>query len=352
MDSVLYSWLAAAAVAPFVVMLSCWTLAVFRSYRSDWRLLDIFLYALTCLEVSSSLFGFGYAILGAIRPDLEAPCLFLVWGLTATRVFHLSTVTSLLLDRALACKWPQKYLSSVRHSQVRYHIIVLGVISVFVGVTSVFARLPPAATSPRHCSLHPLDWDVKFSAFLACVYGMLLITGFGCCLVVQAGRFRSRTSYRTTSFSRDSATSRSTASCEESRDLEWAVAASVCWLAYMNQTRTARPKDAIQYRKGHLFEWFVAEQEGLVPRAAPWPNSGRDLHVREGVSLNLQAIHHEWNFVKVVCRKFSDILSFSSTAPSPIASNQAVSLVTTYVRQNTVRNGAASRINAAAQRPQ
>ncbi|GFU82876.1 uncharacterized protein TNCV_266731 [Trichonephila clavipes] len=118
MDSVLYSWLAAAAVAPFVVILSCWTLAVFRSYRSDWRLLDIFLYALACMEMISALFSFGYSILGAIRPALEAPCRFIIWGLTATRVFHLSAVTSLLLDRALASKWPSTYRSSVRHSQV------------------------------------------------------------------------------------------------------------------------------------------------------------------------------------------------------------------------------------------
>ncbi|GFR00562.1 uncharacterized protein TNCT_564222 [Trichonephila clavata] len=229
MDSVLYSWLAAAAVAPFVVILSCWTLAVFRSYRSDWRLLDIFLYALACMEMISALFSFGYSILGAIRPALEAPCRFIIWGLTATRVFHLSAVTSLLLDRALASKWPSTYRSSVRHSQVRYHVIVLAIISVFVGVTSVFARLPSATNS---CSLHPLDWDIKFSAFLSCVYALLLITGFGCCFAVQASRFRSRSSYRT-SCSRDSGTSNSSGSCDETRDLEWAVVASICWLSYM-----------------------------------------------------------------------------------------------------------------------
>ncbi|GBM14362.1 hypothetical protein AVEN_55352-1 [Araneus ventricosus] len=229
MDSVLYSWLAAAAVAPFVVILSCWTLAVFRSYRPDWRLLDIFLYALVCMEVASALFSFGYSILEAIRPALEAPCRFIIWGLTATRVFHLSAVTSLLLDRALASKWPNTYRSSVRHSQVRYHVIVLAIISIFVGVTSVFARLPSAANT---CSLHPLDWDIKFSAFLSCVYALLLITGFGCCFAVQAGRFRSRSSYRT-SCSRNSGTTNSSGSCDETRDLEWAVVASICWLSYM-----------------------------------------------------------------------------------------------------------------------
>ncbi|CAL1277424.1 unnamed protein product [Larinioides sclopetarius] len=229
MDSVLYSWLAAAAVAPFVVILSCWTLAVFRSYRPDWRLLDIFLYALVCMEVASALFSFGYSILEAIRPALEAPCRFIIWGLTATRVFHLSAVTSLLLDRALATKWPNTYRSSVRHSQVRYHVIVLAIISIFVGVTSVFARLPSAANT---CSLHPLDWDIKFSAFLSCVYALLLITGFGCCFAVQASRFRSRSSYHT-SCSRDSGTTNSSGSCDETRDLEWAVVASICWLSYM-----------------------------------------------------------------------------------------------------------------------
>ncbi|KFM62592.1 hypothetical protein X975_04354, partial [Stegodyphus mimosarum] len=229
MDSVLYSWLAAAAVAPFVTLLSCWTLVIFRSYRSEWRLLDIFLFALTCLEVVSALFSFGYAVLGVIRPALEAPCRFIVWGLTSTRTFHLSAVTSLLLDRAFAARWPRAYRSTVRHSQVRYHIVVLAVISVFVGVTSVFARLP---SPTNNCSLHPLEWDIKFSVFLACVYGLLLITGFACCVIVHAGRFRSRSSYRT-SWSRDSATSSSGASCDGARDLEWAVVACICWLSYM-----------------------------------------------------------------------------------------------------------------------
>ncbi|GFY61852.1 uncharacterized protein TNIN_314721 [Trichonephila inaurata madagascariensis] len=55
---------------------------------------------------------------------------------------------------------------------------------------------------------------------------------FGCCFAVQASRFRSRSSYRT-SCSRDSGTSNSSGSCDEARDLEWAVVASICWLSYM-----------------------------------------------------------------------------------------------------------------------
>ncbi|XP_054716889.1 uncharacterized protein LOC129226312 [Uloborus diversus] len=227
MNSILYSWLSAAAVAPFVALLSSWTLVVFRSYRRDWRLLDIFLFALTSLEVASALFGFGYAVLGVIRPALEAPCRFILWGLAATRIFHLATVTSLLLDRALAAKWPKAYRSSVRHSQVRYHIVVLAVVSVFVGVTSVFARLPSST-----CTLRPSEWDLKFSGFLACVHVFLLVTGIVCCLSVQIGRFKVNGFYRT-SWSRDSATSSSSASCSETRDLEWGVVSSVCWLSYL-----------------------------------------------------------------------------------------------------------------------
>lgn len=120
MNSVLYSWLAAAAVSPFVAILSCWTLVIFKSYRNEWRVLDIFLFTLTVLEGVSALFFFGYSVLAVIRPALEAPCRFIVWGITATRTFHLAAVTSLLLDRAFSSKWAKTYRASVRHSQVRF----------------------------------------------------------------------------------------------------------------------------------------------------------------------------------------------------------------------------------------
>lgn len=235
----MYSWLGAAAVAPFVTILSLWTLVIFRSYRNEWRLVDLFLFALTSLEVASALFGFGYSVLSVIRPALDGPCRFVVWGLVATRTFHLSTVTSLLLDRALSSKWPYTYRTTVRQSQVRYHIVVLAIISVFVGVTAVFARLPSSAADT--CSLHPLEWDFKFSIFLAAVYGLLLVTGFVCCLVVQGSRFRTQGSYRTAQ-GWDSGTNSSGTSSDkhpkevdytEARDLEWALVACVCWLSYM-----------------------------------------------------------------------------------------------------------------------
>ena len=131
MYSVLYSWLAAAAVSPFVAILSCWTLVIFKSYRSEWRVLDIFLFTLTTLEGVSALFLFGYSVLGVIRPALEAPCRFIIWGITATRTFHLSAVTSLLLDRAFSSKWAKTYRASVRHSQVRIWIYFCPIFNFF-----------------------------------------------------------------------------------------------------------------------------------------------------------------------------------------------------------------------------
>ncbi|XP_013777005.1 uncharacterized protein LOC106461703, partial [Limulus polyphemus] len=188
MEPVSYSWLAASACAPLVAVLSLWTVYIFHSYRRCWRTVDLFLLAIGTQELITAFFAFGFAVLSLVNPRAGPPCSFILWGLTATRTFQIATLASLVVDRALTIRWPYKYRFSVRRNQIRYHIAVLAVISVFVGVAAVFARSP----EKHDCSVHPLGWDRRFSIFNICLHGVLLITVLTCCLDVEVHRCRAR----------------------------------------------------------------------------------------------------------------------------------------------------------------
>ena len=175
--------------------------------------MDIFLLTIALQEIPNSLCAFGFAVHTVIRSRSESSCQLVIWGLTTTRVFQLTTLTSLAFDRALTLKWPYKYRFSVRHSQIRYHIVVLGVISSLVGIAGLFARLQyqdfrqrldsstvnaegyytQNKTSSFYCTLHPYSWDFRYNVFISTLYAILALITLLCTIYIEINRYRGPT---------------------------------------------------------------------------------------------------------------------------------------------------------------
>ncbi|RWS10177.1 hypothetical protein B4U79_13950 [Dinothrombium tinctorium] len=137
MEQLMYSWLSCCAIAPSVAALSVWVLFMFHIYRRHWTNVDLFLFVLTCQEILSSICAFAYSVVNVIRSQNDTSCNFVVWGITTVRVFQLSTLASLAIDRALILKWPYKYRFTVRQNQIKYHLAVLGCMSALVGTAAI-----------------------------------------------------------------------------------------------------------------------------------------------------------------------------------------------------------------------
>uniref|UniRef100_T1JYT0 G-protein coupled receptors family 1 profile domain-containing protein n=1 Tax=Tetranychus urticae TaxID=32264 RepID=T1JYT0_TETUR len=134
MDTLAYGWLSNCAIAPAIGALSVWILFMFNIYRSEWRNVDIFLVLITLQQLLSCSSIFAYSLVNIIRSRVETSCNLTVWSLTTLRIFQLSTIGSLAMDRALTLKWPYKYRFSVRSNQICYHVVVLALMSGLVGV--------------------------------------------------------------------------------------------------------------------------------------------------------------------------------------------------------------------------
>ena len=67
-------------------------------------------------------------------------CAVLICGWAAAHTLHAATLTSLAVDRAMTIRWPYKYRTSVRRTQLRYHVVVLTIFSILVGVAALFAN--------------------------------------------------------------------------------------------------------------------------------------------------------------------------------------------------------------------
>ncbi|XP_074596608.1 uncharacterized protein LOC141851730 [Brevipalpus obovatus] len=142
METLTYGWLSNCAIAPSVAAICVWILFMLNSYRNEWRNVDIFIVVIVIQEILSSLGIFAYSVINILRSRSETSCNIVLWALITVRIFQLSTISSLAVDRALILKWPYKYRFSVRQNQIMYHIVVLAIMSSLVGVAGVFARLP------------------------------------------------------------------------------------------------------------------------------------------------------------------------------------------------------------------
>lgn len=181
-------WLAVSATAPVLVVLCLWVCYVFHTYRRKWRTVDLFLVTISCQDLVTALFCFGFSVLRFIGPKMAAaPCGFVLWGLTATRTFQLTTLASAVGDRLLTIRWPYRYRFSVRRNQIRYHVAVLSVIGILIGVASAFAR---SSESMLECSLHPHLWDTRYILFLLVLCGLLMVASIGMSVAMEIQRWQ------------------------------------------------------------------------------------------------------------------------------------------------------------------
>lgn len=181
-------WLAVSATAPVLIVLCLWVAYVFHTYRRKWRTVDLFLLSVCCQDLVTALFCFGFSVLRLIGPKMAAaPCGFVLWGLAASRTFQLTTLASAVGDRLLTIRWPYRYRFSVRRNQIRYHVAVLAVIGVLIGVASAFAR---SSESMLECSLHPQLWDSRYTLFVLVLYGMLMACSVGMSVAMEVQRWQ------------------------------------------------------------------------------------------------------------------------------------------------------------------
>lgn len=188
MEPLAISWLIASSSSPLVAVLALWTVYVFHTFRRRWRTVDLFLLTIVCQELVIAIFTFSYSIIRLINPPFKTPCNFTQWGLIATRTFQVATLTSMVVDRSLTVRWPYRYRFSVRRNQIRYHIAVLVLVSILVGVAAVFAR--SSVEHNKYCSLQPSQWDIKYIIFLLSLYGVLMLISFICMIQVEIFRHR------------------------------------------------------------------------------------------------------------------------------------------------------------------
>lgn len=181
-------WLAVSATAPVLIVLCLWVAYVFHTYRRKWRTVDLFLLSVCCQDLVTALFCFGFSVLRLIGPKMAAaPCGFVLWGLAASRTFQLTTLASAVGDRLLTIRWPYRYRFSVRRNQIRYHVAVLAVIGVLIGVASAFAR---SSESMLECSLHPQLWDSRYTLFVLVLYGLLMLSSVGMSVAMELQRWQ------------------------------------------------------------------------------------------------------------------------------------------------------------------
>lgn len=187
MEDIVLSWLVLAAVSPLAGVFITWALFVCHTYRKKWRTLDLFLVGILVANLLTCILLFSNALLNLLAPDINMPhvCALFIWGLTSTRTVQVTILASMVVDRALTVRWPYRYRFSVRRNQVRYHLSVLGIIAVFVGVAAIFARAPDLNVTPQQCSVLPFNLDRKFAIFIICLQGACGLSHIVCAVDMQ-----------------------------------------------------------------------------------------------------------------------------------------------------------------------
>ncbi|XP_076360359.1 uncharacterized protein LOC143252310 [Tachypleus tridentatus] len=203
-EYMIFSWLVASASSPMVVILTVWTIFVFKTYRNQWQTIDFLLFVIVIQDSLTTIFVFGYSLLNMVHPNMQQPCIFILWGLITTRMFQMFTLASLVVDRAIVVRWSSKCSYIIIQRHIRYHIIALAAISVFVGiatmlawknlkVSKVFKSSPLTFTENldgKMCFANPLDVNHGFWIFVLAMYVTLMATILISCLDVQINQWR------------------------------------------------------------------------------------------------------------------------------------------------------------------
>lgn len=213
MDGSTAVWLALTLAAPVTLVPEIALLRLIHSRRAGWHPLDVLIVSLLVGQLCCTLVTFGLSASTLLRnaglwPSLQEEereeqvsshhqqtpfCAALVSCWSAAHTLHAATLTSLAVDRAMTIRWPYKYRLSVRRTQVRYHVVVLAIVSLLVGVAGLFAGTGPSLVAEQAgCSFLPYTFDSRFSLFWLCLHGILLAATLTSAIVILATRIVTR----------------------------------------------------------------------------------------------------------------------------------------------------------------
>ncbi|KAI9556383.1 hypothetical protein GHT06_018957 [Daphnia sinensis] len=254
MDGSTGIWLGLTLAAPLTLVPEIALLRLMHSRRAAWHPLDVLLVALLVGQLCCTLVTLGLsattlaqtagllpgrATASIVEGESTSPfvalellhhhrtplCAALISFWAAAHTLHAATLTSMAVDRAMTIRWSYKYRLSVRRTQIRYHVVVLAVVSLLVGVATLFASgigtsssasslsflatpRPLPATKPtvtattlpaafhndsmtdsaviaeaavmameaNYCSFLPYTFDSRFALFWLCLHGVLFVT--------------------------------------------------------------------------------------------------------------------------------------------------------------------------------
>jgi hypothetical protein len=248
MDGSTGIWMGLTLAAPLTLVPEIALLRLMHSRRAAWHPLDVLLVALLVGQLCCTLVTLGLSAAALARNAGLLPgrfdvsprileegesasnnnnnplvalellhhhrtplCAALISFWAAAHTLHAATLTSMAVDRAMTIRWSYKYRVSVRRTQIRYHVVVLAVVSLLVGVATLFASgigsssssssslsfrpavtttTPPLASNLteiiadsvvmamelENCSFLPYTFDSRFSLFWLCLHGVLFLT--------------------------------------------------------------------------------------------------------------------------------------------------------------------------------
>lgn len=150
MDASTAVWLVLTLAAPVTLVPKIALMRLLHSRRAAWHPLDVLIVSLLAAQLCCVLLTLGMSTAALIRQAGLWPSVFLlgsrtplcaalICGWAAAHTLHAATLTSLAVDGAMTARWSYKYRLSVRRTQLRYHVVVLAVISLMVGVAALFA---------------------------------------------------------------------------------------------------------------------------------------------------------------------------------------------------------------------
>lgn len=266
MDAATAIWLGLTLAAPLTLVPEIALIRLMHKRRSAWHPLDVLIVSLLVGQLCCTLVTLGLSAAALARhaglllgtePLVPADqllyhrtplCATLISFWAAAHTLHAATLTSMAVDRAMTVRWPYKYRVGVRRTQVRYHVVVLAVVSLLVGVATLFASnsnngrhtigvtshhssllpylavgqkmdLNPNQTSTAFntvddrlmaknpvalaaatvaalmetsCSFLPYTFDSRFSLFWLCLHGVLFLTTITAAVVILITRMMIR----------------------------------------------------------------------------------------------------------------------------------------------------------------
>lgn len=163
-----YGWTIIFIITILVIISIILSTILHYSYRMRWRTLDILLTGVLLQELPniftmmlisssySSLIDFNCLTFSSLVSSQNDSFdhhhhqddqttrriindLFL-WINQSSRFFQISLITALIVDRALILKWPYQYRFTIRHSQIRFLMILIALIALIFGAFAVVSH--------------------------------------------------------------------------------------------------------------------------------------------------------------------------------------------------------------------